>query len=199
MNGGMGMRVRCNNVHHLRIAVVALLLVFQSVSVRGLQTNTSQLVSEMTPERIQEAITLANQRKASIDSDGCYKLSKKRGFVSEQYGCFTTPFSRVYMAARDARTKYRTFTEADVTPEMIAPEVTFLVPSQKRSGTSTGSNLDVGIINVEAVVVTPYQSRERDQAIQPTRSIRFRPVSKPVRREVHGDGHDRDVPAIRSN
>ena len=76
---------------------------------------SAQVVTEMTPERIREAI-------ADTKAKGCYVLST--GGVLERFGrgCLTTPYSRVVLAAQNAREKYQPFTEADVQPAMLAPE-----------------------------------------------------------------------------
>jgi len=116
-------------------------------------TAHAQLVTEMTPEKIQEAL---KQEKGET----CFplKTDTPMGMQSAYVGCFTTPFSRVAQAAQAARKKYKTFTEADVTPEMIAPHFEVLAPS--RDG-------GAGRTNVEAVVVTPKKSKDRSAAIQP--------------------------------
>src|SRR5712692_3213182 len=73
----------------------------------------AQIVTEMTPERIKEAIS-------SEKATGCYELHKQSLTGRVVVGCFTTPFSRVVAAAQNAKRKYKPFTEADVTPELIA-------------------------------------------------------------------------------
>ncbi len=113
---------------------------------------------EMTPELIQKAI-------ADDRVEGCYALKGKgaglpglrEGFG---FGCFTTPYSRVAMAAQDARKKYATFSEADVTPEMLEPVLEVVAPPRDR--------LDgPGVVSVEAVVVMPSKSKDRSAAILP--------------------------------
>ncbi len=75
----------------------------------------------------------------------------------------TTPFLRVALAANVAKKRYQRFTEADVTPEMIAPEIHVYATSQALEGAA--------IANVVTVVLLPYKSKDRDRAVQPTRVI----------------------------
>ena len=67
------------------IAVLVVVVLTASVSPPA----ESQVVTEMTPERIREAI-------ADEKGEGCYALKKT-------YACFTTPYSRVVQAARVAK------------------------------------------------------------------------------------------------
>jgi hypothetical protein len=119
----------------------------------------AQVVTEMTPERIREAI-------ADDRVEGCYPLksSGAMGGLKFFHGCFTTPYSRVAQAAQDAKKKYAAFTEADVTPEMLAPGVEVLaLPQQRLFGT--------GMVNVEAVVMMPVKSKDRAAAILSSESV----------------------------
>ena len=50
---------------------------------------------------------------ADANADGCYSL--------KYHTCLTTPYSRVVALAANARQLNNTATEADVTPEIIAP------------------------------------------------------------------------------
>jgi len=112
----------------------------------------AQVVTEMTPERIREAI--ADKKTA-----GCYTLKKG-------YACFTTPYSRVVQAARSAKREYQPFTENDVTPEMVAPVVEVLAFPQPSFVIGSGR---VGPpIDVKAVVVMPKGSKDREAALLPT-------------------------------
>ena len=120
----------------------------------------AQVVTEMTPERIREAI-------ADTNTKGCYPLkSSGKWLHGEDSGCFSTPYSRVAQAARSAREKYQTFKEADATPEMLAPvvEIVAFSPSSFIMGRGrVGPPLDL-----EAVVVMPRKSKDRAAAILPT-------------------------------
>lgn len=116
------------------------------------------VVKEMTPDLIRAAI-------AAQKADDCYdlKVPDTTAFMKMTAGCFTTPWSRVVQAAKAARAKYKPFTEADVTPEMIAPEIrVFAYPIQGLRGASS--------IDVDAIVVMPRKSKERSEAVHPTTS-----------------------------
>jgi hypothetical protein len=118
----------------------------------------AQIVMEMTPDRIREAI--------AAGGDSCYGLTRgrKNQAMSVFIGCYSTPYSRVAGAAKKAKAAYRPFTEADVTPEMIAPEVWIAArPQQPRH--------HPGMVDVVAVVVAPAKSTDTGAAIQPVRSI----------------------------
>lgn len=111
------------------------------------------VVTDMTPELIREAIAYGAKEKKIQP----YKLSGKRG----SHGCFgvdngqnmsrptiasyTTPFMRVALAAAEAKSTYKEFTAADVTPEMLAPEVVMVAPSWAKCRE--------GIKGVKAVVI----------------------------------------------
>jgi hypothetical protein len=118
-------------------------------------TSVAQVVTEMTPDTIKAAI-------ADNKNDGCYTLRK--GFA-----CFTTPYSRVVQAAQAAKKKYEPFTEASVTPEMVAPVVEVLAwpqPSFIYGSGRTGPPIDVS-----AVVVMPAKSKDASAAIQPAEKV----------------------------
>lgn len=115
------------------------------------------IVTEMTPERMREAIEKGG--------DPCYTLTRGMGLSTKQthVGCFSTPYSRVAGAAKNAKVTYRSFTEADVTPEMIAPELWVLArPAHKPYGP--------GVADVRAVVIAPAKSKDRSGIIMPTRT-----------------------------
>jgi hypothetical protein len=112
----------------------------------------SQVVAEMTEDRIQQAI-------ADEKGETCYSLKKG-------YACFTTPYSRVVQAARAARKQYQPFSKADVAPEMVAPFIEVIALPQPSFVFGSGR---VGRpIDVKAVVVMPKKSKDRSAAVQPT-------------------------------
>lgn len=116
----------------------------------------AQVVTQMTPALIQEAINKGG--------DGTYKLQERSGWGNGPVlGYFTTPYSRVALAAASARKRYKPFTAVDVTPDMLLPELHVYAVSQAVEGTSA-------IANVEAVVVMPYKSKDRSRAVQPIRT-----------------------------
>lgn len=118
----------------------------------------AQVIQEMTPERIREAIALGMSGKDVRP----YRIQEKaRWSWPPLIGFYTTPFLRVALAANAAKKRYQPFTEADVTPDMIAPEVQVYAPSHDLGGAV--------IANVVAVVLLPRDSRDASRAIQPTR------------------------------
>lgn len=123
----------------------------------------AQVVMEMTPELIREAI-------AASKAVGCYSLKTSGKWLhGEDSGCITTPYSRVVQASQSAREKYQPFTEADVTPEMLAPVVQVFAfpPASFIMGRGkVGPPLDV-----KAVVVAPAKSKDREAAILPSHQV----------------------------
>jgi hypothetical protein len=123
-----------------------------------LGTAQAQIVQEMSPERIREAIAFGR----SVKELSPYKIQEKaRWSWPPLLGVYTTPFRRVALAANVAKKHYRQFSEADVTPEMIAPEIQIYVPSRSVEGTS--------IANVETIVILPFNSKDKSQAVLPKR------------------------------
>jgi hypothetical protein len=120
----------------------------------------AQVVTEMTPERIREAIASAGTAK------GSYSLPH---FL----GLFDTPYSRVAGAASSAKKKYQPFTETHVTPEMLAPEVSFCALEGKRSLLSCPVDFrnmrTARSVRVSAIVVLPVGSTDPARAIQPAK------------------------------
>jgi hypothetical protein len=124
------------------------------------ETTQAQIVREMTPERVREAITFGTKTKELSP----YRIQEKARFSwPPLLAVYTTPFLRVALAANAAKKQYRTFTEADVTPDMLAPEIQVFATSKSIGGT--------GIANVVTVVLLPHNAKNPPQAIQPTRTI----------------------------
>lgn len=122
-------------------------------------TAKAQIVRDMTPDQIREAIAVGTKAKDL----GAYRIQEKaRWSWPPLIGFYTTPFLRVALAANTAKKHYKQFTESDVTPEMLAAEIQVYAPSQAVQGTE--------IANVETIVVLPSKSKDRGQAIQPTRT-----------------------------
>jgi hypothetical protein len=127
---------------------VVLLLVFAALA-------HAQVVTDMTPELVQEAITKGGS--------GLYKLQEQTIWGDGPVlGYFTTPYSRVALAAALARKHGKPYTAADVTPDMLRPELHVYARAQAVYGNKNR------IANVTKVVVMPYQSRDPSAAIQPT-------------------------------
>jgi hypothetical protein len=118
----------------------------------------AQVVTEMTPERIRDAIAFGTSQKEAPD----YEI-RERGFVGSVYkprlGSFTTPFLRVALAAYEAKKQYKPFTEVDVTKEMVAPELHVY-----------GSSQTVGarVANVQGIIITPKGRHDPADAIRPS-------------------------------
>jgi hypothetical protein len=115
----------------------------------------AQIVRDMSPDQIREAISIGNKAKDL----GAYRIQEKaRWSWPPLIGFYTTPFLRVALAANVAKKHYKVFKENDVTKEMLAPEIQVYAPSHA-AGTD--------IANVETIVVMPGKSKDRSLAIQP--------------------------------
>lgn len=138
----------------MRFALVAALLLAPAAG--------AQIVTDMTPELIAQAIKDEKNK-------GCYPLATTGTFGTEKFGrgCFTTPYSRVALAAREARERYQAFSADQVTPEMIAPELEVIAIPQKTF--VFGRGMEGPPASVKAVVVIPTKSKDRSQAILPLR------------------------------
>ena len=138
----------------MRVAILCLILV---VVMGG--AARAQVVRDMSPDQIREAITLGDKAKDL----GAYRIQEKaRWSWPPLIGFYTTPFLRVALAANAAKKHYKQFKEADVTQEMLAPEIQVYAPSQALQGAE--------IANVDTIVLMPTKSKDRSLAIQP-RSI----------------------------
>jgi len=116
----------------------------------------AQIVRDMSPDRIREAIAMGNKAKDL----GAYRIQEKaRWSWPPLIGFYTTPFLRVALAANTAKKHYKQFSESDVTQEMLAPEIQVYAPSQPAEGAA--------IANVETIVLMPNKSNDRGLAIQP--------------------------------
>ena len=84
--------------------VLGVLLALSSVSL-------AQIVEDMTPEFIRNAIAIGIKEK----DVSWYRIKEKASFSWPPLVAFyTTPFLRVVLAANEAKKHYKTFTEADV-------------------------------------------------------------------------------------
>jgi len=146
-----------------RLALLVALAVLVPVS------SWAQVVSGMTPERIAEAIK-AGEAAKDRDKPGYYRIQLRSGWGNGPLiGFFSTPFSRVMAAANAAKRKYKSLSPAEVTGEMIAPEIVVYAPSAVEE-TGTGLAAKQKIVSVEAVVVPPMGSKDRSKAIHPIRT-----------------------------
>jgi hypothetical protein len=97
--------------HLLNVIVLALFLA------TGRPGAAQQVVVAMTPERIDEAIQLAADEKATAKFLDAYVVQTRAGWGNGPLiGSFSTPFARVVQAALAARKKGNPFATADVTP-----------------------------------------------------------------------------------
>ena len=136
-----------------------LLLFVMSATIGVLQ---AQIIRDMTPERIREAIALGTKSKDLR----WYSVQEKARFTwPPLIAVYTTPFLRVALAANAAKKQYKTFTEADVTPDMIKPEILVYAKSHTVQGADI-ANADIA--NVETIVVLPHNSKDANQAVHPT-------------------------------
>lgn len=95
------------------------------------------------------------------------EIKTRSGFAWDsdkvRWGFYSTPFLRVAIAANRAKKQYKPFTEQDVTPEMVAPELHVY---------ATAASLgDMKVANVEAVVVSKAGEKDRSKVVQPAKLI----------------------------
>jgi hypothetical protein len=115
--------------------------------------------AEMPAERIAAAI-------ADTKTPACYPVG--RGIGGASLGCVSTPYTRVAGAAQDARKSHQPFAEADVTPDMIRPEIdvyAFVRADPRTDSRGAGGG---GVVNPVAVVIAPRGSNDPANVIQPT-------------------------------
>jgi len=145
------------------------LLILLVVAVEYSTAADSRVERQMTPEIIEEAIRMGSTEKVKP-----YKAI----FGSSQPCYYSTPFIRVALAAQDAKRNYKPFTAADVTEDLIAPELHVYAEAHEvrtlRSPLKRGEVRDA--IGVTAVVVARKKAKEPDNVIQPLRTLAV-PVS----------------------
>jgi hypothetical protein len=91
-----------------------------------------QLAATSTPAALEEAIRLAGDEKAARRFLEAYVLQTRAGWGhGPLLGSISTPFARVVQAALTARKQGNAFAIADVTPELMAPELHVIVLSQQ--------------------------------------------------------------------
>jgi hypothetical protein len=140
----------------MRSAVVTTML---AVAVLVAPVARAQIVRDMTPAQVQQAIDFGTKAK----NLSAYGIQEKAKFSwPPVIAAYTTPFLRVALAAHEAKKKYKAFSPADVTPDMLTPDIQVYASSKSLEGTA--------IANVETVVILPHKSEDRSQAIHPTRT-----------------------------
>jgi hypothetical protein len=161
----------------------ALLLTVALLLASGLIVFAQRVVAEMTPQAIAEAIKAGEKGDVS---DGVITKSSGWSWGSIHIATFSTPYMRVAMAAKQAKKAYKKFTPADVTPEMIAPELHVYAWSQLNGanqpshapigGAPIGDSAAAGAVNVTTIVITPRKGKQEEKmaaAIHPTRFERM--------------------------
>jgi hypothetical protein len=131
----------------MRHAALCLAMVAVSSIAHAGPPRARLVVEEMTPEQIAAAIQLGTTSKKLWPYGDVYSPAS-----------MTTPFLRVALAAHEAKREFKPFTAADVTPEMVEPELKVMV-SPHVSGRF--------VRTVKAVVV---RNKKTGVLIQPNRS-----------------------------
>lgn len=111
------------------------------------------IADELSPELIRQAI---NDTKG----EGCYTLGKSF-WDGSSWGCYTTPYSRIVQAAKKARMTYKSFTEADVTPELVAPgELHVYAFARPMPDRAQVSDVEAVVISSRGAIVHPLRTEE---------------------------------------
>jgi hypothetical protein len=91
-----------------------------------------QVAATLAPAALEDAIHLVEDEKAARRFLEAYVLQTRAGWgQGPLIGSISTPFARVVQAALTARKQGNAFTIADVTPELMAPELHVIVLSQQ--------------------------------------------------------------------
>lgn len=135
----------------LRLPLVLLALSLMATDASG------QIVREMTPQHIGEAIALGTTSEHLAP----YPIQERaRSSWPPQIGVYTTPFLRVALAAHTAKQRGGSFTEANVSAEMLAPLIYVYASAPPLQGAAGA--------NVVSVVILPRNAKDLSQAVQPT-------------------------------
>jgi hypothetical protein len=123
------------------------------------------VVAGLTSDQIQEALELAADDKAAHKLLESYVVQSRAGWGNGPLiGSFSTPFARVIQAALAARKLGKPFTIADVTPDVIVPELHVIATAQDPA-------LDApDIAAVQSVVVAARGNKNPGDAIQPVKT-----------------------------
>ena len=118
------------------------------------------------PQRIASSLT-DTDIAAAIDAGDIskhYNLETPSRLTRMRLGYFSTPFSRVAQAAFASKRRYKSFTKADITTDLLAPQLWIhAYPADDV----------VGLINVAAVVILPKKAKDITEAIHPIRTIEW--------------------------
>jgi hypothetical protein len=153
------MLLRAHTARRL-VAGLAVAGLFSAVAVeRGLAEQPQGVIVTMSPENIADAIALGH-KQAFRGNLLSYSVPRCTHIF------FSTPWSRVVSAAQDAARHYKPFTAADVTPEMLAPEVVIYALPEV---------LGRGVASYDTLIVTRAKSTDLDDVIPP---VRQKPISR---------------------
>jgi hypothetical protein len=143
--------------------MIGLLLILTSLYMR--ETGLAQVpVTIPTEEDIAAAIQLAADDQRARRFLEAYVLQSRAGWGSGPLlGVFNTPYSRIVQAARSARAQQTTFVAADVTPDMLAPEIHVIVPVDVPAAGEEART------HVRGIVITPRSGVGSAQRIEPLR------------------------------
>ena len=124
-----------------------------------------QVIVTMTPESVEDAIRLAADEKAAARLLDAYVVQTRAGWGNGPLiGSLSTPFARVVQAAVAARKRGSAFAPADVTPDLIAPELHVIALTQ------TAATDDGMVATVLSVVLGRRGSKGPADVIQPLRT-----------------------------
>lgn len=120
------------------------------------------IVAHMTPELILDAIEAGETKRVSavpIQAKGSWGASPL------PMATFTTPYLRVALRASNAKKKYQRLRPEDIDPADLEPVIHVFANSRPSKGP--------GVYDVQAIVVMPAKSKNRDLAVHPI-------VAKPI-------------------
>ena len=120
-------------------------------------TGQAQIITDMSPERIRQAIAFGTSERDL----GWYRIQEKaRWSWPPLIATYTTPYLRVALAANEAKKRYKIFTAAEVTPDMLAPVIVVRAWSRY--------SVDREVANVLMIVLLPHDSKDAAEAIHAT-------------------------------
>ena len=119
-----------------------------------------QIVMTMTPAQIEEAIRLANDEKAARAFLLNYVVQARSGMgTGPLLGYVSTPFARVVRAALVARAKGTAFDAADVTSDLISPQLDVLVLNQSAAYSDLNATVQSVSITVGNQAIEPESTK----------------------------------------
>lgn len=141
-------------------AFVMIAIAFEAVA--------QELIVNPSPAQIEEAIRLAGDEKAASRFLQAYVVQSRSGMgTGPLLGYVSTPFSRVVLAARAARKEGKAFASADVTADLVAPELHVIVLAQTAAYDPLPARL-------ETVVITSNAGAGSDARVEPLRMVAAR-------------------------